>query len=321
MRALIFGVDGQDGSYLAELLLARGYQVVGWIPEQVPVSEKNLVGLLERIQLIRGDLGSQDSISSCLEESRPDEIYNLAAPSFPAGSWDDTVMVGDIAALGVARILDAIRQVVPRSRFYQASSSEIFGAPIESPQKETTPFHPRNPYGIAKLYAHWITVRYREYFGLFATSGILYNHESPRRGLQFVTRKISRRAAEIKLGLAENLHLGDLDARRDWGYAGDYVEAMWRILQSPKPDTYVIGTGITHSVRDFCELAFGCMGLDYRQYVIQDPAFVRPAEQAQLVADFGKARQELNWSPDISFNDLVQMMVLADYQALLGSSG
>jgi len=319
MKALIFGIDGQDGSYLAELLLARGYQVAGWVPDQIPFSQSNLASIVDRIDLIHGDLSSQESVNNCLEETRPDEIYNLAAPSFPAGSWESTVLVGDIAGLGVARILEAMRQIVPQSHFYQASSSEIFGSPIQSPQNECTPFHPRNPYGIAKLYAHWITVRYREFYGLFTTSGILYNHESPRRGYQFVTRKISKRAVEIKLGLADTLKLGDLDARRDWGYAGDYVEAMWLMMRAPVPDTYVIGTGIPHSVREFCELAFTCLNLDYRDYVVRDPELVRPPEQAQLTADSGKARRELGWQPKVSFDELVRMMVLSDYKAINGA--
>jgi GDPmannose 4,6-dehydratase len=319
MKALIFGIDGQDGSYLAELLLARGYRVAGWVPEHIPFSQSNLAPFADRIRLLHGDLFSQESINACLEETRPDEIYNLAAPSFPAGSWESTVLVGDVAGLGVARILEAVRKIVPHAHFYQASSSEIFGSPIQSPQNESTPFHPRNPYGIAKLYAHWITVRYREYYGLFTTSGILFNHESPRRGVQFVTRKITMRAVEIKLGLTDSLKLGDLEARRDWGFAGDYVEAMWRMMQAPSPDSYVIGTGIPHSVREFCELAFACVNLDYRDYVVKDPELVRPPEQAQLVADASKAQRELDWQPKVSFEELVRMMVRADYQAVSGA--
>jgi len=315
-RALIFGADGQDGSYLAEFLLAKGYRVIGWIPEHVPVSQENIAHLGDQIELVKGNLCDQASLIRCLEETLPDEIYNLAAPSFPASSWDSTVIVGDIAGLGVARILEAMRQVVPEAHFYQASSSEIFGAPVEVPQTEATPFHPRNPYGIAKLYAHWITARYRDHYKLFAVSGILYNHESPRRGTQFVTRKITRKAAEIKLGLARDLPLGDLEACRDWGYAGDYVEAMWLMLQAPKAGSYVIGTGVVHSVRQFCDLAFGCLDLDYRQYVVQDLALVRAPEQAQLVADASKARRELHWEPKVSFEELVKMMVLSDYHAL-----
>jgi GDPmannose 4,6-dehydratase len=317
-KALIFGIDGQDGSYLAELLLGKEYQVFGWIPSHIPVSKENIAHLENDLSLVDGDLSDQESLLRCIQQIQPDEIYNLAAPSFPAGSWDSTVYVGDIAGLGTARILEAMRQVVPGARFYQASSSEIFGAPAEVPQSEATPFHPRNPYGIAKLYAHWITVRYRDYYNLFTVSGILYNHESPRRGTQFVTRKISKKAAEIKLGLTKELHLGDLDACRDWGYAGDYVEAMWLMLQAPKADTYVIGTGVVHSVRQFCDLAFGCLDMDYRDYIVQDSLLMRPPEQAQLVANAGKARQELGWKPKVSFEELVCMMVLSDYHALQG---
>ncbi len=315
-KALILGVDGQDGSYLAELLLGKGYQVVGWLPATIKVSLKNIEPILERITLTEGDLRSQSSLIECLEEHRPDEIYNLAAPSSPYESWNAPVAVGDIAGLGVARLLEAVRLVTPRAHFYQASSSELFGDPLEVPQRETTPFRPRNPYGIAKLYAHWSTARYRERHGLFAVSGILFNHESPRRGEHFVTRKIARRAAQIKLGLEQRLLLGDLDARRDWGFAGDYVRAMWMMLHTENPQDYVVGTGETHSVREFCELAFAHLGLDYRDYVLVDERFIRPAETAQLVADPCKVQDELGWAPNVSFEQLVHMMVDTDIQAL-----
>lgn len=311
-KAFIFGVDGQDGSYLAELLLANNYSVTGWIPSTIPVSLENIRSVQDKITLMKGNLGDQDTINTLLETHRPDEIYNLAAPSSPAASWDTPVDVGDIAGLGVARILLAVTRICPAARFYQASSSELFGDPVEVPQNEGTPFHPRNPYGIAKLYAHWMTVRYRQRFPLYATCGILYNHESPRRGINFVTRKITRYAARIKLGLETELRLGDLEARRDWGYAGDYVKAMWLMLQQEQPNDYVIGSGETHSVREFCESAFGCLDLDCYDYIVQDPSLMRPAETAQLVADPGKARRELDWQPQTSFDELVKMMVEND---------
>ena len=331
-RALIVGVDGQDGSYLAEFLLSKDYQVVGWVPYSLPVSYANIQHLLNdgdvlqirkasSFTLIKGDLSDQASLLDCIEQSKPDEVYNLAAPSFPATSWSFPVHVGDIAGVGVTRLLEAVRRAAPQARFYQASSSELFGVPVETPQSETTPFHPRNPYGIAKLYAHWMTVRYREYFGMWACAGILFNHESPRRGLDFVTRKISHTAARIKLGLVDQLQLGNLEARRDWGYAVDYVHAMWRMLQSETPAEYVIGTGVTHSVREFCELAFACLDLDYRDYVVQDPNFMRPTETAQLVANPAKAHRELGWEPSISFEQLVCRMVESDLEALKSSRG
>lgn len=315
-RALILGVDGQDGSHLVEFLLNQEYQVIGWIPQTIQVNLANVQHCLERITLVEGNLTDQDSLLHCLEEYRPDEIYNLASPSAPYASWKAPVDVGNVTALGVTRLLEAMRQVTPNARLYQASSSELFGEPVETPQSESTPFQPRNPYGVAKLYAHWMIVRYREYHNLFAASGILFNHESPRRGLDFVTRKITWTAARIKLGLAQALQLGDLDARRDWGYAGDYVRAMWMMLQHNHPDDFVIGTGETHSVREFCELAFATLDLDYRQYVIQDENFLRPAETAQLVADPRKAWLELDWRPQVTFKQLVQMMVEADLRLL-----
>lgn len=321
MIALIVGVNGQDGSYLAELLLEKGYKVVGWVPAAAPVSYENIEHLLDESQgpaplrIVEGDLSDQSSLMGTLEETHPDEIYNLASPSFPAGSWQAPVQVGDIAGLGVTRLLEAMRRITPQARFYQASSSEIFGAPDHAPQNEHTPFQPRNPYGIAKLYAHWTVIRYRERYGLHACCGILYNHESPRRGVEFVTRKIAHAAARIKLGLQKELHLGDLEARRDWGFAGDHVRAMWAMLQHP-PDDFVIGTGQTHSVRQFCELAFECLGLDYRDYVVQDPALMRPPETCQLVADPSKARRDLGWQPSVSFEELVRRMVEADFRRL-----
>lgn len=315
-KALILGVDGQDGSYLAELLLEKGYQVVGWIPQNIDVSLKNIHHFLGDMSIIKGDLRESEGLLACLEEHQPDEIYNLAGPSSPAASWDEVAMVGDIAGLGVGRLLDAVRTVTPKARFYQASSSELFGNPVEVPQRETTPFQPRNPYGISKLYAHWLTVRYRERYGIHALSGILFNHESPRRGDIFVTRKITRRAAEIKLGLAAELRLGNLDARRDWGYAGDYVLAMWLMLQHQPADDFVIGTGVTHSVREFCELAFARLDLDYRDYVVQDEAYYRPVEPAQLVADSSKAQRVLGWQAEVSFSELVYRMVDVDLKLL-----
>ena len=315
-RALILGVNGQDGSYLAELLLRKGCRVASWIPENIPIDLGLTQHLAGQFEMVKGDLRDQEGMEACLRSFQPDEIYNFASPSSPAASWEMPVDVGDITALGVARLLEAVRRAARQARFYQASSSELFGEPLEAPQNEATPFQPRNPYGIAKLYAHWMTVRYRDHFGLYAVSGILFNHESPRRGLEFVTRKITHTAARIKLGLADELHLGDLDARRDWGFAGDYVQAIWLMLQQEQPRDYVIGTGETHSVREFCEQAFACLGLDYRDYVVQDPAFVRPPETRQLVADARRARDELGWQPQVGFNELVKMMVEADWRAL-----
>lgn len=315
-RALITGIDGQDGSYLAELLLEKGYRVIGWIPASVAVSLENIEPILDRISLVKGSLADQESLLGLLGEYHPHEIYNLAAPSSPAASWDDPVMVGDMAGLGVGRLLEAIRLVVPQARFYQASSSELFGAPLDEPQNETTPFQPRNPYGIAKLYAHWMTARYRERHKLFTVSGILYNHESPRRGSGFVTRKITLGAVRIKLGMAKELRLGNLAARRDWGFAGDYVRAIWMMLQQERPDDFVIGSGKVHSVGEFCELAFRALDLDYRDYVVQDAQFYRQPEEHQLVADARKARRTLGWRPQVSFEQLVTMMVEADYRRL-----
>jgi GDPmannose 4,6-dehydratase len=317
---IIFGVDGQDGSYLAELLLGSGDLVIGWSPQTVPVVYDNIRHLLGQITLLKGDLTQQEHLTSCLEEYRPDEVYNLASPSSPVASWDAPVEVGDVTALGAARLLEAIRLVSPKTRYYQASSSEIFGDPFEVPQNEETPFQPRNPYGIAKLYAYWMTVRYRQAHGLYAVSGILYNHESPRRPLHFVTRKITHTAARIKLGLSEKLSLGDLDARRDWGYAGDYVRAIWLMTHQEQPQDFVIGSGQTHSVRQLCEVAFGYLNLDYQDYVVQDERFMRPSETHQLVADPSKAKRCLGWNPEHSFEELIQMMVETDLRKLKSST-
>jgi len=310
--ALITGITGQDGSYLAEFLLAKGYQVVGMVRRSSTVTFERIQHIQDEIAIVQGDLHDQSSLMVVLEEYQPDEIYNLAAQSFVMTSWSQAVLTGEVTALGVTRLLEAIRSVTPEARFYQASSSEMFGKVVEVPQRETTPFYPRSPYGVAKVYGHWITVNYRESYNMFAVSGILFNHESPRRGLEFVTRKISDGAARIKLGQTNELRLGNLDARRDWGFAGDYVEAMWLMLQQDKPDNYVIGTAETHSVREFCEIAFGCVGLNYQDHVIQDPRYYRPAEVDLLVSDPIKARETLGWRQKMGFKELVEMMVEAD---------
>ncbi|HXF85977.1 MAG TPA: GDP-mannose 4,6-dehydratase [Anaerolineales bacterium] len=314
--ALITGITGQDGSYLAELLLSKGYRVVGVARRSSTVTFERINHLLDDITVVQGDLHDQGSLLSLLEEYQPDEVYNLAAQSFVPTSWNQPALTGDITALGVTRLLEAIRFVNPKIRFYQASSSEMFGKAVEVPQNENTPFYPRSPYGVAKVYGHWITVNYRESFDIFAVSGILFNHESPRRGLEFVTRKISDGVARIKLGLASELRLGNLEARRDWGFAGDYVEAMWRMLQHDKPDNFVIGTGETHSVREFCEIAFAHVGLDYKDFVVQDERFYRPAEVDLLISDPSKARKVLGWEPKVGFKELVTMMVEADLERL-----
>lgn len=313
-RALITGITGQDGSYLAEFLLTRGYEVIGMVRRSSTVNFERIRHIQDKITLVSGDLLDEVSLIHILREHRPHEVYNLAAQSFVQTSWPQPVFTGETTALGVTRLLDAVRIVDPEIRFYQASSSEMFGKVVEVPQKETTPFYPRSPYGVAKVYGHWITVNYRESYGMHATSGILFNHESPRRGLEFVTRKISHGVARIKLGLDEELRLGNLEARRDWGFAGDYVEAMWLMLQQDQPEDYVIATGETHSVREFCELAFGYVGLDYRDYVVIDQRFMRPAEVDLLIGDASKARQKLGWQPRTTFPELVQMMVEADLQ-------
>lgn len=310
--ALITGITGQDGSYLADFLLAKGYKVVGMVRRSSTVTFERIQHIQDDITVIQGDLHDQSSLVDVMEEYQPDEVYNLAAQSFVPTSWNQPVLTGEVTALGVTRILEAIRHSNPKARFYQASSSEMFGKVREVPQRETTPFYPRSPYGVAKVYGHWITVNYRESYDLYAVSGILFNHESPRRGLEFVTRKITYNAARIKLGLTKELHLGNLEARRDWGFAGDYVEGMWLMLQQDEPADYVLGTGVTHSVREFCEAAFSYLGLDYNDYVIQDPRFYRPAEVDLLVADPGNANEKLGWQPRVSFQELIQLMVNAD---------
>ena len=310
--ALITGVTGQDGSYLAEFLLDRGYRVVGMVRRTSTLNFHRIAHIQDRLELVPGDLSDQVSLIHILEEYRPEEVYNLAAQSFVKTSWNQPVFTGDVTALGVTRVLDAIRIVDPLIRMYQASSSEVFGKVVEVPQRETTPFYPRSPYGVAKVYGHWITVNYRESYNLHATSGILFNHESPRRGLEFVTRKITHQAAKIKLGLAHELRLGNLDSRRDWGFAGDYVRAMWLMLQQDTPDDFVVATGETHSVEQFLDVAFDHLDLDWREYVIQDERYMRPAEVDLLVGDASKARNVLGWEPSVSFVELVKMMVDAD---------
>lgn len=311
-KALITGVTGQDGSYLAEFLLARGYDVIGVVRRTSHHSYERIEHLLDQLTIVAADLLDQHSLTAVLQEHRPDEVYNLAAQSFVPTSWTQPVLTGEFTALGVTRILEAIRLVHPAARFYQASSSEMFGKVQETPQSETTPFYPRSPYGVAKVYGHWITVNYRESYNLFAVSGILFNHESPRRGLEFVTRKVTEGAARIRAGLATELRLGNLDARRDWGFAGDYVEAMWLMLQQAEPRDFVVGTGEMHTVRDLVEIAFDRAGLDWRKHVVVDPRFIRPAEVDVLVADPSRARRDLGWSPKVTFEQLVTMMVDAD---------
>lgn len=315
-KALITGVTGQDGSYLAEFLLEKGYDVIGMVRRTSTINFHRIAHIQDRIQLVPGDLGDQISLIHILEEHRPDEVYNLAAQSFVQTSWNQPVFTGDVTGLGVTRILDAIRIVDPRIRMYQASSSEMFGKVVEVPQRESTPFYPRSPYGVAKVYGHWIAVNYRESYDLHVNSGILFNHESPRRGLEFVTRKISHHVARIKLGLSDELRLGNLDARRDWGYAGDYITAMWMMLQREQPDDFVVATGETHSVEEFLNVAFGHVNLDWHDYVVQDPQFMRPAEVDLLVGDASKARRELGWEPTVTFPELVEMMVDADLALL-----
>jgi GDPmannose 4,6-dehydratase len=314
--ALITGVTGQDGSYLAELLLSKGYKVIGAARRSSTVTYERIDHLLDNITIEQGDLTDQGSLLALLEKYEPTEIYNLAAQSFVPTSWNQPALTGDVTALGVTRILEAIRFVNPKIRFYQASSSEMFGKVVEVPQNEMTPFYPRSPYGVAKVYGHWITVNYRESYNMFATSGILFNHESPRRGLEFVTRKVTDGVSRIKLGMAKELRLGNLEARRDWGFAGDYVEAMWMMLQHDNPDNFVIGTGETHSVRELCEIAFGHAGLDYNEFVIQDERYYRPAEVDLLISDPSKARSVLGWEPAVSFKELVTMMVEADMERI-----
>jgi GDPmannose 4,6-dehydratase len=315
-RALITGITGQDGSYLAELLLAKGYEVFGMTRRASTENLERIAHLVDRISLIQGDLLDPHSLVSALREAEPVEVYNLAAQSFVPTSWNQPVLTAEFTAVGVTRMLEAIRAVDSQIRFYQASSSEMFGKVREVPQTELTPFHPRSPYGVAKVYGHYITVNYRESFGLFAVSGILFNHESPRRGLEFVTRKITDGVARIKLGLAEDLQLGNREAKRDWGFAGDYVEAMWMMLQRDEPSDYVIATGEEHSVQEFLELAFQRVGLDPESYVVENPLYLRPAEVDHLVGDASKAGAELGWEPKTSFRELVEMMVDADLERL-----
>ncbi|HTX60346.1 MAG TPA: GDP-mannose 4,6-dehydratase [Verrucomicrobiae bacterium] len=317
--ALITGITGQDGSYLAELLLEKGYRVVGMTRRTSTEVHERIEHLVERVEIVSGDLLDQTSIQAIIAEFRPSELYNLAAQSFVPASWTQPVLTGEFTALGVTRVLEAIRHVDPAIRFYQASSSEMFGKVVEVPQKETTPFYPRSPYGVAKVYGHWITVNYRESYDTFACSGILFNHESPRRGKEFVTRKITDAVARIKLGLAKELRLGNLDAQRDWGFAGDYVRAMWLMLQQPHADDYVVATGRTHSVREFVRIAFEAAGLgSFEPYVKVDQRFVRPAEVDLLIGDPSKARDALGWEPEVSFERLVEMMVRADVDRLAG---
>jgi len=312
--ALITGITGQDGSYLAELLLEKGYRVIGIVRRSSTTPYERIGHLVDRVELASADLLDQTSLTDVVGDFEIDEIYNLAAQSFVQTSWTQPVLTGEFTALGVTRMLEAMKKAAPKARFYQASSSEMFGKVVETPQREGTPFYPRSPYGVAKVYGHWITVNYRESFGLYAVSGILFNHESPRRGLEFVTRKVTDAVARIKLGLGTEVRLGNLDSRRDWGFAGDYVDAMWRMLQQDEPDDYVIGTGHTCSVRDLCDAAFSHVGLDYREYVKQDPKFFRPAEVDLLVADPSKASEKLGWQPKVTFKQLVEMMVDADIE-------
>lgn len=311
-RALITGITGQDGSYLAELLLSKGYKVYGLVRRISVPNMTNIAHIVDQIELISGDLLDFGSLLSAIKISQPDEVYNLAAQSFVAASWEQPVLTGEATAIGVTNLLEAVRQIKPDARFYQASSSEMFGKVVETPQSEKTPFYPRSPYGAAKVYGHWITVNYRESFGLYTCSGILFNHESPRRGIEFVTRKVTNAVARIKLGLQNELRMGNLDAKRDWGYAGDYVQAMWLMLQQEMPDDYVVATGETHSVKELLEVAFGTVGLNYEDYVVIDPKFVRPAEVDLLLGNPAKAKEKLEWKPKVSFKELIEMMVEAD---------
>jgi len=310
--AIITGITGQDGSYLAELLLSKGYRVIGMMRRSSVVTFERIQHIQDQIEIIQGDLHDQSSLMDLMEQYKPDEVYNLAAQSFVPTSWNQPVLTGEVTALGVTRMLEAIRLLSLETRYYQASSSEMFGKVHEVPQKETTPFYPRSPYGVAKVYGHWITINYRESYNLFTVSGILFNHESPRRGTEFVTRKITYGAVRIKLGLTKELRLGNLEARRDWGFAGDYVDAMHRMIQNDHPEDFVVGTDETHSVREFCDKAFSYLDLDYKEYIIQDPRFYRPAEVDLLVADSTRVRQKLGWAPKVDFDALVRMMVDAD---------
>ncbi|MDH3679812.1 MAG: GDP-mannose 4,6-dehydratase [Acidimicrobiia bacterium] len=313
-RALITGLTGQDGSYLAEFLLDKGYDVIGMIRRSSTVNFERIAHIQDDLQIVQGDVLDEMSLRDVLQRHKPDEVYNLAAQSFVQTSWQQAVLTGETTALGVTRLLNAVRDLARDVRFYQASSSEMFGKVVEVPQTERTPFYPRSPYGVAKLYGHWITVNYRESYQLHASSGILFNHESPRRGLEFVTRKIANHVARIKLGLSTELRLGDLDPQRDWGFAGDYVEAMWLMLQQDEPDDYVVATGETHSVQEYCELAFKHVGLEWRDHVVQDEEFMRPTEVQLLIGDAAKARDCLGWRPTTRFEELVAMMVDADLE-------
>jgi len=315
-RALITGITGQDGSYLAELLLDKGYEVFGLVRRAATPSTERIAHILDRITLVVGEMTDQTSLLDAMQVSQADEVYNLAAQSFVGDSWTVPISTGDVDGLGVTRMLEAIRRVKPEARFYQAATSEMYGKVHEVPQSETTPFHPRSPYGVGKVYGYYITLNYRESYGLHASNGILFNHESPRRGLEFVTRKITDHVARIKLGQIEQLRLGNLDSKRDWGFAGDYVEMMWRMLQQDTPGDYVAATGETHTVREFCEIAFSRVGLDWEQYVVVDPKFVRPAEVELLLGDPSKAKEKLGWEPQVTFQGLVEMMVDADMERL-----
>ncbi len=319
-RALITGITGQDGSYLAEFLLARGYEVHGMVRRSSEEKFERIGHIRDRIALHQGDLLDQFSLVALLKTIEPHEVYNLAAQSFVPTSWSQPVLTGEFTALGVTKVLEAIRHTAPKTRFYQASSSEMFGRVREVPQIETTPLYPRSPYGVAKVYGHFITINYRESFNLFAASGILFNHESPRRGLEFVTRKVTHAVARIRRGLQEKLQLGNLDARRDWGFAGDYVEAMWKMLQADEPDDYVIATHETHTVQELCEVAFARVDLDWKKYVELNPAFIRPAEVELLIGDPSKAKAKLGWEPKVKFKELIEMMVDADLARLDGKS-
>jgi GDPmannose 4,6-dehydratase len=314
--ALITGIGGQDGSYLSEFLLDKGYRVVGTVPDGDPVNIDRIRHLLDRIEIVQDDLFDQDRLEKIFRDHRPDEVYNFAANSVLAASFQQPILATMVLAMGVTRILESIRKITPTARFFQASSSEIFGKPAEVPQSETTPFHPRNPYGVSKAYGHLMAMTYRENYGLYTCSGILYNHESPRRSPEFVTRKITRAAAMIKFGRSKELRLGNLEACRDWGFAGDYVQAMWLMLQQPQPDDYVLATGETHSVRELCEEAFSHLGLDYREHVTKEAESFRPPETAQLVGNPAKSRRVLGWKPMVPFRDLVRMMVEADLEAV-----
>jgi len=316
MRALVTGITGQDGSYLAELLLAKGYEVFGLVRRSSVKKFERIEAFMDDLELVEGDLTDQSSLDSVIHDVQPDEVYNMAAQSFVPASWNQAVLTGDVTGLGVIRILEAIRKHVPKAKFLQASSSEMFGKVQESPQTEKTPFYPRSPYGVAKVFGHHLTVNYRESYGLFACSAMGFNHESPRRGLEFVTRKVTHQVARIKCGLADKLRMGNLDAKRDWGFAGDYVRGMWLMLQQPEPDDFVLATGKTHSIRELLDVAFGAAGLEWQSYVEIDPKLIRPAEVDHLCGDATKAREKLGWRPEVAFEDLIKMMVEADLKAL-----